>query len=153
VNAGGLSYLSELARNTPSAANVAVYADVVRQRAVERRTLDELDHLAAEITKRAQPVADLLVSAERQLAKLRGQCGKGCGSRLQSVDIRDFLAREIPPRKHLLAPILPEQGLAMAYGPRGLGKTHISVGIAVAVASGGRFLRWTAPKPAGVLMV
>ena len=72
---------------------------------------------------------------------------------LQSVEIRDFLTRTIPPRKHVLFPIIPEQGLVMAYGPRGLGKTHVSVGIAVAVAAGARFLRWSAPNPAGVLLI
>jgi hypothetical protein len=34
-----------------------------------------------------------------------------------------------------------------------MGKTHISLGIAYAVASGGTFLTWNAEKPAGVLFV
>ena len=41
----------------------------------------------------------------------------------------------------------------MLYGPRGLGKTQLSVGIAVAVASGAKFLKWSAPHPAGVLLI
>jgi putative DNA primase/helicase len=41
----------------------------------------------------------------------------------------------------------------MVHGWRGLGKTHLSVGIAVAVAAGGEFLRWRASKPAGVLFL
>lgn len=72
---------------------------------------------------------------------------------LSAVTIGDFLSMEIPARKNLLSPVLPEQGLMMIHGPRGLGKTHLSVGIAVAVASGGTFLRWKAPAPAGVLLV
>jgi hypothetical protein len=72
---------------------------------------------------------------------------------ISAVDIGDFLKMEIPPRAHLLSPVLPQQGLMMIHGPRGLGKTHLSVGIAVAVASGGTFLRWKAPKPAGVLLI
>ena len=70
---------------------------------------------------------------------------------LISVSIAELLEREIKPREMLLDPILPEQGLAMLYSYRGLGKTFISLGIAAAVASGSRFLRWNAPRPRGVL--
>ena len=38
-DAGGLSYLAELADNTPSAGNVGVYADIVRKRSVLRQLL------------------------------------------------------------------------------------------------------------------
>jgi RecA-family ATPase len=41
----------------------------------------------------------------------------------------------------------------MLYGQRGLGKTHVALGIAYAVASGGAFLRWRAPVPRRVLYV
>nr|VFJ92587.1 MAG: primary replicative DNA helicase [Candidatus Kentron sp. LFY]VFJ98484.1 MAG: primary replicative DNA helicase [Candidatus Kentron sp. LFY] len=36
---GGMAYLGELAKNTPSAANIAAYADIVRERAVLRRLI------------------------------------------------------------------------------------------------------------------
>ena len=67
--------------------------------------------------------------------------------------VEELLAREIKPREMLLDPILPEQGLAMLYAYRGVGKTYIALGIAAAVASGGSFLRWTAPRPRRVLYV
>lgn len=73
--------------------------------------------------------------------------------KLVAVDIGELLSMEIPPREMLLAPILPRQGLVMAYSKRGLGKTHLALNIAYAVSSGGRFLRWEAPKPARVLLV
>lgn len=68
-----------------------------------------------------------------------------------SVGIGEFLSREIPEREMILGPWLPSQGLAMCYAERGVGKTHVALGVAYAVASGGEFLRWTAPKPRGVL--
>ncbi|MDH3691882.1 MAG: AAA family ATPase, partial [Gammaproteobacteria bacterium] len=74
-------------------------------------------------------------------------------SPLTVVDIADFLACEFPPRANLLAPWLPRQGLAMIHARRGVGKTHIALGIASAVASGSTFLRWTAPTPRGVLFI
>jgi putative DNA primase/helicase len=67
------------------------------------------------------------------------------------LDLDSFLKLELPPRELLLDPILPAKGLAMLYGPRGLGKTHVALGIAYAVASGGAFLRWRASKPRRVL--
>lgn len=69
------------------------------------------------------------------------------------VAVEELLVREIKPREMLLDPILPEQGLAMLYAYRGIGKTFLSLGIAAAIASGGRFLRWTAPRARRVLYI
>ena len=60
---------------------------------------------------------------------------------------------KFPEREHILSPWLTTQGLAMIYAERGIGKTHISLGIAYAVASGGEFLKWKAPKARGVLFI
>jgi hypothetical protein len=35
----------------------------------------------------------------------------------------------------VLDPIIPEKGLAMLYAPRGIGKTHVALGIVYAAAS------------------
>ena len=67
------------------------------------------------------------------------------------IDLEKFLSLELPPQEDILSPWLGTQGLALIYAPRGIGKTHVALGIAYAVASGGRFLRWKAPKPRGVL--
>lgn len=70
---------------------------------------------------------------------------------LAPIQIDDFLALKIPPRPHLLSPWLREKSVSMLYAPRGVGKTWTALSVAYAVASGGSFLRWTAPKPAPVL--
>ena len=72
---------------------------------------------------------------------------------LRAVDIGEFLAMDIPPREMMLAPILPTQGLVMLFSKRGVGKTHVALGIAYAVASGGRFLRWQADRPRRTLLL
>src|SRR5512145_470399 len=46
---GGPAYLAELAQNTPSALNIRRYAELVRERAVQRR----LAHVATEIAETA----------------------------------------------------------------------------------------------------
>ena len=68
----------------------------------------------------------------------RGQVG--------AIDYDKFLELSIPPRQCLLAPWLPMAGLAMIHAPRGIGKTHIALGTAWAVATGSGFLRWKVPE-------
>jgi putative DNA primase/helicase len=72
---------------------------------------------------------------------------------LRPLPLEQFLALEIPPRKMLLGPVLPMQAIAMLYGPRGCGKTHVALGAGLAVATGTAFLRWLAPEPRRVLYI
>jgi len=71
----------------------------------------------------------------------------------ETVTLAELLDKELPPRENVLAPWLPCQGLAMIHAPRGVGKTHIALGIAYAVACGGSFLRWQAVTPRNVLII
>jgi hypothetical protein len=73
--------------------------------------------------------------------------------RLRPLDLEQFLRLSIKPREMLLDPILPEKGLAMLYAARGTGKTHVALGIGFGVATGTRFLKWSAPKPRRVLLI
>ena len=72
---------------------------------------------------------------------------------LRVVSAEDFMQMDIAPRELVLAPWLPAQGLCLLYAKRGIGKTHTALNIAHAVASGGSFLGWTAPKPRRVLYI
>ncbi|MBI1211408.1 MAG: AAA family ATPase [Alphaproteobacteria bacterium] len=69
------------------------------------------------------------------------------------VSLHELLAHEFQPREDVLAPFLKTQGSAMVYAYRGIGKTHFSIGCALAVATGSQFLRFRAPKPRRVLFV
>jgi hypothetical protein len=64
-----------------------------------------------------------------------------------------FTSLVLPARQHLLTPIISRRSLAMLYAPRGVGKTHVVMGMAYAIASGGSFLRWQAPGPRKVIVV
>jgi len=88
-----------------------------------------------------------LEQAARDLATLPA------GESLRFTDARNFLAIEFPPRQPIVEPFLCGQGTAMIYGPRGVGKTYVSVGLAVAIASGADFLRWRIPHAKGVLFL
>lgn len=73
--------------------------------------------------------------------------------RLKAFGLADFLDLEIPEREFVVEPIIPAQGLAMLFAPRGVGKTHVALGIAYAAACGSSFLRWKAPKSRRVLLI
>lgn len=68
--------------------------------------------------------------------------------------LQDFLAdSSIVKPEHLLTPWLCKGELWMVFSGPGIGKTFFALNVAYAVASGGRFLPWSAPKPAKVLYV
>jgi len=146
---GGLAYLGTLARETLSPTHCVSYANIVRSHA-NRRALFELGERLVDPQTTIQAA---LADAEATLDSVQARGTKPKGVQLIAIDVCDFLSRDIPRRAHILAPPIPEQGLVMVYGPRGLGKTQVSVGIAVAVACGGTFLKWSAPQPAGVLLI
>lgn len=73
--------------------------------------------------------------------------------RLRPRDLEEFLALPIKQREMVVDPIIPEKGLAMLYAPRGIGKTHVALGIAYTAAAGSKFLKWQAPKPRKVLLI
>ena len=83
----------------------------------------------------------------------RSNMSDGAAEALAAANASDFLTTQFPPREMVLSPILPSQGLAMLYSRRGVGKTYLTLGIAHAVARGGSFLRWSAPRPRRVLFV
>lgn len=69
------------------------------------------------------------------------------------TDIHEFMAMELPTREPILEPWMLSQSLAMIHAWRGTGKTHLSLGIAYAVSTGGRFLEWQAPVAKKVLFI
>ncbi len=73
--------------------------------------------------------------------------------KIVSVSAKDFVRMDLPERKVLLTPWLPEQGLAMIHAPRGVGKTFFALSCAYAVATGQGFLKFNAPSPRKVLYI
>jgi hypothetical protein len=51
----------------------------------------------------------------------------------------------------ILDPIVAPGTTALIYGPAGVGKSFLALGLALAAAGGGSFLGWTAPRPHRVL--
>ncbi|MBR9858975.1 MAG: replicative DNA helicase [Gammaproteobacteria bacterium] len=68
---GGFSYLVEIAKNTPSAANIGAYADIVRERAVVREMISVANEIAeAGFDPQGRDSTALLDLAETKVFKI-----------------------------------------------------------------------------------
>jgi hypothetical protein len=69
------------------------------------------------------------------------------------VGFTELLKMDIPERIKIF-PWLPEGGIVMVYGGRGIGKTFFTLSLAGSVSTGVHFLKWGQPsKRVGVLIV
>jgi len=88
-NAGGLAYLGLLARDTPSAANIRAYADIVREQSVLRQLIEAGTEVAnTGFNPEGQNSADLLDHAERRIFEIAEQSGR---NRRGFIGVRDIL--------------------------------------------------------------
>ena len=93
-NVGGLAYLIMLAKDTPSAANIVAYANIVRDRSVLR----QLIHIGTEISDSAfntdgRDTSELLENAERQVFQIAEQRQKGQSGGF--ISIKSLLAKAV----------------------------------------------------------
>jgi hypothetical protein len=72
---------------------------------------------------------------------------------IRPLTAAEFLTFDLPPRKQIIVPWLPEKGLAMIYSRRGVGKTLLGFTSAYAIASGAGFLKFEIEAPRKVLYV
>jgi replicative DNA helicase len=91
--AGGLSYLGGLAKNTPTSANIAAYADIVREKSILRKLIE----VGGEIIESAfdphgRVGRELLDDAERKVFAIAEQGAKGSGG---PEDIAEVLTRTV----------------------------------------------------------
>ncbi|EHB4604283.1 replicative DNA helicase [Escherichia coli] len=79
--AGGFAYLAEMSKNTPSAANICAYADIVRERAVVREMISVANEIAeAGYAQDGRGSNELLDMAERRVFEIAEKRQKsGCG--------------------------------------------------------------------------
>jgi KaiC/GvpD/RAD55 family RecA-like ATPase len=72
---------------------------------------------------------------------------------LTATDVFDLIAADLKDPEPIISPLIFEADLMMLYGWRGVGKTWFSLGLAYAIASGGKFLTWTSNRPRKVLVL
>jgi len=85
---GGLAYLGLLARNTPSAANIVAYADIVREHSILRQLIKVGTAIAnSGFNSQGRNSAELLDHAERQVFEIAEQQARNRGGFVQLKDI------------------------------------------------------------------
>lgn len=91
-DAGGDVYLFELANNTPSAANIIAYADIVREKAILRKLIETAQDIASQaFNPEGRNSLDLLDEAESRVFAIAEQ-----KSRVREAqDIKTLLARAV----------------------------------------------------------
>ncbi|WML91431.1 replicative DNA helicase [Thiothrix lacustris] len=73
-NAGGFSYLATMAKDTPSAANIKAYAEIVREKSVLRQLITVGTGIAeSAFTAQGRPTKELLDEAEQKVFKIAEQ--------------------------------------------------------------------------------
>jgi len=70
---------------------------------------------------------------------------------LYALDAHALALMQFKVREVILDPWLHTQDLCMVFSARGIGKTHFAMSAAYAVATGGKFTKWSAPTPRRVL--
>jgi replicative DNA helicase len=89
-NAGGEVYLFELANNTPSAANVAAYADIVRERSILRQLIGAANDIAnSAFNPQGRTSIELLDVAERHVFAIGEQGARAGGP----ANIKEYLTK------------------------------------------------------------
>ncbi|MEN9773587.1 MAG: hypothetical protein RL322_657 [Pseudomonadota bacterium] len=79
--AGGLSYLSSLATETPSAANIRRYGEIVRDRAILRRLVSTSDEIATSaLNPQGRDTKELLDEAESKIFRIAEEGARGQAS-------------------------------------------------------------------------
>ncbi|MCO4758974.1 MAG: replicative DNA helicase [Oceanospirillaceae bacterium] len=70
-NAGGLEYLVDLARNTPSASNIRAYSEIVRDRALLRQMITAANEIAeSAFTPEGRASEEILNEAEQKIFQI-----------------------------------------------------------------------------------
>ena len=111
--AGGLSYLAAIAENTPSAANITAYADIVRKRSVLR----QLIHATTDITETVfNPMGrasdEILDFAEQTIFEIAEQENRG---RKGFKPIKDLLVTALDRIDELFHKNSPITGVATGF--------------------------------------
>ncbi|MBU6476512.1 MAG: replicative DNA helicase [Xanthomonadaceae bacterium] len=151
ANIGGVAYLAELANNTPSAANIAAYADIVRDKAVLRKLIEAGTQIAGDgFNPEGRNTPEILEAAEQRVFKIAEAGARG---RKQVIPVRqsvkeavELLAQRYANRGQLnglttgfkdlddLTSGLQRQDLVIVAGRPSMGKTAFALNIAEAVA-------------------
>jgi AAA domain len=90
---------------------------------------------------------------ERGRAKSAETEEKPVPVKLNPLTLNEFMALKLPLREWILESLIRARNTVMVHAWRGVGKSRFAHSLGYAIATGGKFLHWKAPKARGVLLV
>lgn len=148
-DAGGAAYLASLADGMPRISNVTHYCEIVKEKADLRALIHYTHNLQSQALDGSRNWKTLHDDLELFLNSTKPNYAGH-----KPVAIETLLGMEMPERKFVIEPILPERGIGMIYSWRGGGKTFVTMEIAYCVAAGVETcFTWTIPQQRYVLYV
>jgi replicative DNA helicase len=164
-DAGGMGYVGDLAHDTPTAANLESYAEVVRERSMRRKLASLAERIGRAANVKGERTAeDLLADAQRALFELQTRARTGSGL-VSARELTHQLFEDLERRRNQPAGLsigLPdfdeltgglEPGdLVVLAGRPGMGKTALLGGISTYAAERGPAAVFSAEMPAMQLM-
>jgi len=137
--AGGLAYLNALAQNTPSAANILRYAEIVVERARRRDVLAAAESIrTTALNPNGETAASIIGQARAALDRIQADEADNAPRRARSSVVLSR-ASDIAPEAiyWLWKNWVPAGKLSILAGQPGCGKTTIALSIAATVSRGG----------------
>ena len=112
-NAGGLSYLGALANNTPTAANIKAYGEIVRERAVLRNLISVANDISSTAyNPEGRTSQEILELAEQQVFEI---ADKGARGRSGYTGIKQLLTKAVDTIDKLFQLDSPITGVPTGY--------------------------------------
>ena len=112
-DAGGMSYIGTLAKDTPSAANIKAYADIVREHSVKRQLIRVGTEIAdSGFETEGRGVSELLDHAEHQVFEIAEQQSK---NKSGFENIKNLLTRAVDRIETLYQQDEPITGLSTGF--------------------------------------
>jgi replicative DNA helicase len=151
TDSGGAGYLLDLANNTPSAANIVAYAQIVREKSVLRQLIDIGTDIAGNgFNPEGRESRELLEWAEQQVFRIAEQGGRNRSGFLRVQEVLKDVFRGLEERGSLEGGItgtstgftdldeqtsgLQKSDLIIVAGRPSMGKTSFAMNIAEYVA-------------------
>lgn len=155
AGAGGLSYLAALANNTPSAANIGAYANIVHERALLRSLIHASNRIAqSAYHTEGRSAADILDLAEKNIFDISEQ---GAHRRGGFIPLKSLLTKAVDRIDELFRSESPITGISTGFkdlddmtsglqagdliivaGRPSMGKTSLAMNIAENAAVAGK---------------
>lgn len=146
---GGTAYLAGLDGDLPAIGGFRSYMGIVQERSHRRQLLQAANQILRDGRDRGLETPILMDQLAATLESIRG---KASGCQPEAIDVEDFLALELQPRRWLAEGLIQDRDILMLHAMRGCGKSHFCFGLAYSLACGVDFLRYKIREPVPVLL-